>query len=83
MKVAPDVMILPSRLACLAKDISGTLAVNPGTLAKGSGGGTFAEITIHPIQESVLRETLIKANDASVEMTHQVPERSCVQIVKI
>ena len=34
-KYSPDVLIIPSKLAPLAKDVSGTLVVNPGTVAKG------------------------------------------------
>ncbi len=54
MGVSPDVLILPSKLAHMAKDTLGTLVVNPGQLAKGNSGGTFAELSIHPMNASFL-----------------------------
>jgi len=37
------VLILPSRLNALAKDVFGTLVVNPGPLTRGVGGGIYAQ----------------------------------------
>jgi DNA polymerase alpha subunit B len=54
-KFSPDVMILPSKLNQMARDVEGTVVVNPGSLARGTGGGTFAEITIHPIQQDACK----------------------------
>lgn len=71
-------MILPSRLAPLAKDVLGTLVVNPGTLAKGVSGGTFAEMAIHPIEQKKLKES------SQVEqIKHEVSQRACVNILRI
>lgn len=78
MKASPDVLLLPSKLTLSPKEIQGTLVLNPGTLAKGANGGTFAEIFIHPMKESDL-----KASDESVLLQHKVAERSVVNIIKI
>jgi len=58
----PDVMVLPSRLAALAKDVFGTLVVNPGPLTRGVGGGTYAQMDIHPHKEGDLRAAILKHN---------------------
>lgn len=76
-KVNPDVLILPSRLAPLAKDVHGSILVNPGQLTKGIGGGTFAELTIHPMKEA----ELLSAADKPVE--HNIFTRTTLTIVKI
>lgn len=80
MKVTPDVLLLPSRLMQMAREVSGSLVVNPGPLAKGNSGGTFAELHIKPIEEDSLRGMLIEGKHA---VTHSVASRSFVQIVRI
>jgi hypothetical protein len=56
----PDVLVLPSRLAALAKEVSGCLVVNPGQLTRGVGGGTFAQLCIHPHKEGDLRASIVQ-----------------------
>ena len=34
----------------------GCLCVNPGQLAKGPGGGTYAELAVHPMDKKVLEK---------------------------
>ena len=80
-KYTPDVLITPSKLAPLAKDVSGTLVVNPGLLVKGTSGGTYADITIHPVSADDLREAAGKSEP--VPLTHNVATRSFVNIVRI
>lgn len=46
----PDILILPSDLRYFAKDILGCLCVNPGRLAKGLVGGTYAKLRVKPSQ---------------------------------
>jgi hypothetical protein len=46
--VAPDVLLVPSKLKLFAKPIGSTLVVNAGTLCKAATGGTYAKITIKP-----------------------------------
>ncbi|KAL2332688.1 hypothetical protein Fmac_013901 [Flemingia macrophylla] len=53
LSLVPDILILPSDIKCFVKVLSGEseginhkkcIAVNPGRLAKGEGGGTFVEL---------------------------------------
>ncbi|CAN0321338.1 unnamed protein product, partial [Hapterophycus canaliculatus] len=54
MPSTPDVLLVPSRLAQFAREVQGCLCVNPGQLAKGTGGGTYAELAVHPMPREVL-----------------------------
>lgn len=45
----PDILITPSDLVLFAKNIDGCICVNPGTVCKGLGGGSYASITVDPI----------------------------------
>jgi len=74
----PDVLILPSSLRCFAKNVDGVLAVNPGYLSRGTGGGTYARIAIHPAK----KEWLDSRGDGET-LAHEVPLRSRVEIVNI
>jgi len=49
--VQPDLMVVPSKLASLAKDVTGgTVVVNPGHLVRGTvGGGTYAIVNVNPV----------------------------------
>jgi DNA polymerase alpha subunit B len=80
MHTSPDVLILPSKLAAMARDVNGSLVINPGTLVKGSSAGTFAELHIHPMPEDSIRDALIAGKTA---IPHQVPSRTKVAIKKI
>ena len=80
MDVAPDVLILPSKLTHLAKDVWGTVVVNPGQLAKGTSGGTFAELSIHPLTESGLRDAKIAGKE---ELPHHIASRTSVNVLRI
>ena len=79
MKIAPDVLISPSKLTQLARESSGTLVINPGTLTKGTAGGTYAEMNIHPFPEAVLEEAQKKGE----EVPHVVHSRAQVSILRI
>lgn len=79
MKVAPDVLIAPSKLTQLARESSGTLVINPGTLTKGTAGGTYAEMNIHPFPEAILEE----AEKKGQSMPHVVHSRAQVSIMRI
>jgi DNA polymerase alpha subunit B len=78
MKNTPDILLLPSKLSHMAKDIHGSLVVNPGQLVKGSSGGTFAKLTINPIPAEELRK---RSSDDTVP--HDVHSRTRVDIIKI
>mmetsp|Transcript_8238 Transcript_8238/g.13800 ORF Transcript_8238/g.13800 Transcript_8238/m.13800 type:complete len:100 (+) Transcript_8238:1689-1988(+) len=45
---APDVLILPGELKLLANNIEGSVCINPGTVCKGTTGGSYASITVEP-----------------------------------
>ena len=42
-----DVLIVPSDLRSFVKCLQGRLCINPGRLAKGLGGGTYARVLIN------------------------------------
>lgn len=77
MKTSPDVLLLPSKLATMAKDIYGTMVVNPGFLSKGSSGGTFAEILVHPTKE------IESQGEDGIEIAHKIAERTTINVIKI
>ena len=78
MPVQPDVLLLPSKLACFVKDIQGgTVAINPGYLVKGGMGGTFVAMDIHPLKKEILEES-----DGEV-LDNNVKDRIRVEVRKI
>ena len=77
MKTTPDIMLLPSKLSTMAKEVGGTVIINPGYLSKGSGGGTFAEILVHPLKEADLK------GNGNPEIAHKVHDRTVVNVIKI
>ena len=83
MSMTPDVLITPSRLKPFALEgfegLSETLIINPGYLSKGSTGGTFAEINIHPIERGLIQTGVIENKFIS----NQIPSRTSVNIFKI
>jgi hypothetical protein len=64
----------------LAKEVQDTIVINPGSLAKGNSGGTLAEVTIHPMKESDIRQAMIANQD---RVPHSIKERVKVVISKI
>lgn len=74
MNATPDVLITPSRLAPMAKEVLGTVVINPGPLAKGRRGGTYSTLSINPLPPSP---------DDKSDRTHEVPSRTNVSIRKI
>jgi DNA polymerase alpha subunit B len=83
MKTSPDVLLIPSKLSTLAKEVRGTLVVNPGQLVKGSSGGTYAMLTIHPLPEPVLKAGMGVPAEEQQPMLHSVHSRTRVEILKI
>ena len=83
MPVSPDILLVPSRLATFARPLSnGTLAINPGQLAKGTSGGTYARLNIYPIPADMVQKAQ-EGGSASGPMTHQVAQRTSLQIKRI
>lgn len=57
--VKPDVLVIPSDLRYFIKDVSGTLAVNPGRLTKGQVGGTYVRMKVsRPSSGSLVTSTV-------------------------
>lgn len=73
---SPDVLLVPSKLTTFCRRVEDTLVVNPGTLAKGVHGGTYADMWIHPMK----REMLEGKEEEILE--HEVWDRSSVEIKK-
>mmetsp|Transcript_8707 Transcript_8707/g.20850 ORF Transcript_8707/g.20850 Transcript_8707/m.20850 type:complete len:644 (-) Transcript_8707:254-2185(-) len=79
MPCRPDILIVPSRLSPFATSVlESTVVLNPGHLTKGSSGGTYAIMDIHPIK----REKLDGAGD-DVQLLHNIPDRVNVTIKRI
>jgi DNA polymerase alpha subunit B len=84
----PDVLITPSKLAHFVTNArvqgsNGTtncFCINPGQLVKGSNGGTFARLTVHPTPEKELADAKSKTQEA---IPHNVVARTKVEIMKI
>eukprot|EP01038_Epipyxis_sp_PR26KG_P005777 gene5777-7975_t len=80
-KLTPDVLVIPSKLTPLVKELTnGSLVINPGQLTKGTTGGTFAELSIHPIKETELRDLLLQGKES---ISHSISSRATVNIVRI
>lgn len=76
----PDLLIVPSRLSYFVRPVlDSTVVVNPGHLVRGSSGGTYAIMEVHPIG----RDTLENSGGDDVEMEHSLPDRVRVEIKRI
>ncbi|KAF8937862.1 DNA-directed DNA polymerase alpha subunit pol12 [Haplosporangium gracile] len=86
LRVCPDVVILPSKLKHFAKIVDNVIVVNPNQLSKMQSGGTFAKLTIHPMSESALSDSvmMMDENDEQTMSTyHRVYERCRVDLVRV
>ncbi|KAH0547556.1 hypothetical protein FGG08_000281 [Glutinoglossum americanum] len=77
INVKPDVLITPSALAPFAKIVESVVVVNPGSLSKRKGPGTYAQLTIFPA--SVSEEERIRGKPVG----HKIYERSRVDVLRI
>lgn len=84
-KTQPDILLIPSVMQVISEEICGALVVNPGHLARGNSGGTFANLHIHPHNEAMLREKSIEARsqNQSDEIMHDIASRTSVSIERI
>ncbi|KAJ1569601.1 DNA-directed DNA polymerase alpha subunit pol12 [Nowakowskiella sp. JEL0078] len=88
LQALPDVLLMVSNLRFGVKIVDGCLCVNPGSLAKGRAGGTFAKFIVHPLELGGLAG---KKSDGDVDMTtdeddgvpHQVAARCRIEIQRI
>ncbi|KAL7748770.1 DNA-directed DNA polymerase alpha subunit pol12 [Sorochytrium milnesiophthora] len=89
LHASPDVVLIPSHLRHMVKRCQGTLFVNSSFSARGQAGGCFAKLLIHPADrqalESVLQNQMSVESEGAEEarLDHQVPERTCVEIVRV
>lgn len=80
MPCLPDVLIAPSRLSCFATAVlDNTVFINPGHLTRGTTGGTYGIMEIHPIN----RETLDESGGDDVRLQHGLVDRINVEIKRI
>ena len=87
MPVRPDVLLLPSTLGRYAGveegqagEAEGSVVVNGGMLCRGTGGGTYVVVTVHPKSEAEM------ARDAEEEgrvRSHLVAQRTRVDCYRI
>jgi DNA polymerase alpha subunit B len=45
----PDLLIIPSDLVHFSKTIDGCVCINPGTVCKANGGGSYGVITVEAV----------------------------------
>ncbi|KAI8594109.1 DNA polymerase alpha/epsilon subunit B-domain-containing protein [Geranomyces variabilis] len=56
LQATPDVLIVGSRMQYMARKLEGCICVNPGLLVMGRAGGTFAKMSIWPLDLARIRE---------------------------
>ncbi|KAI9327672.1 DNA polymerase alpha/epsilon subunit B-domain-containing protein [Obelidium mucronatum] len=66
LQATPDLLILPSALKGMVRNVEGCVCVNPGTIVKGrAGGGSFARVCVHPLNVEELKG-LLASEEANV-----------------
>ncbi|KAF9275894.1 DNA-directed DNA polymerase alpha subunit pol12 [Mortierella alpina] len=86
LKGCPDVVILPSKLKHFAKTVDKVITINPNQLSKAQAGGTFARLTIHPLSQTFLEDSVMlmdEKNEQSMRMYHKVYERCRVDLIRV
>lgn len=79
MPCRPDVLVIPSKLTPFASTVlDSTVVLNPGHLTKGTTGGTYALMDIHPMKREKLDDT---ADDVHVQ--HSLNDRVNVEVKRI
>lgn len=76
-KIRPDVLVTPSALNPFAKIVESMVVVNPGSLSKKRGPGTFAQIHVG---ERVVSD---EERTRGLMVDHRVYERARVDVVRI
>jgi len=79
LNVRPDILVVPSLLLPFAKVVENVVSVNPGMLMKKRGPGTYARLTIRPLETGGGSEE--ERNQGLVG--NKVWERCRVDIVRI
>lgn len=75
--VRPDILVTPSVLAPFAKVAESVLVINPGTLSKKKGPGTFAQMQLG------VRKINEEERQADEFVGHRAFERARVDVIKI
>jgi len=70
-------LITPSALAPFAKVVESVVVVNPGTLSKRRGPGTFARLAVRPMEVSE------EEREKGDVVGHKIFERARVDVVRI
>ncbi|KAG6024238.1 hypothetical protein E4U40_003416 [Claviceps sp. LM458 group G5] len=73
VNVRPDVMVVPSSLPPFAKVVESVLTINPGSLSRRKGSGTYARMTLHAPSAAVSEDMV----------SHRIFDRARVEIVRI
>lgn len=59
-RAQPDVIFTPSDLKLCAKNIAGTICVNPGNVVKGmQSGGSYALMTVEPLSAMAMNTVMV------------------------
>ncbi|OQE27460.1 hypothetical protein PENSTE_c004G01098 [Penicillium steckii] len=74
--VRPDILLVPSMLPPFVKVVDSVLVINPGTLSKRRGAGSFAQLAIHP-------RTVSDEEREQKQLDHKLYERARVDINRI
>ncbi|KAJ5653880.1 hypothetical protein N7490_000883 [Penicillium lividum] len=74
--VRPDILIVPSMLPPFAKVVDSVLVINPGTLSKRRGPGTWAQMAVHP-------RVIPEEEREQKQLDHKLYERARVDINRI
>ncbi|KAK8242083.1 DNA polymerase alpha 70 kDa subunit [Phyllosticta capitalensis] len=77
LNVKPDVLITPSALTPFAKVVMSVLVLNPGTLSKKRGPGTYSRMAVRPVK---VTDQDRQRNEV---LAHKIYERARVDIVHI
>ncbi|KAF2429779.1 DNA polymerase alpha 70 kDa subunit [Tothia fuscella] len=77
MTARPDVLIVPSGLNYFIKVVESVISINPGTLSKKRGPGTYARMVIQPMHPTD------EQREKGEPITHRLYDRCRVDIVRI
>lgn len=83
-----DVVIVPSMIKSFAKLVDSTVFLNPSFAVRGSTPGTFARLTVHPLERDELERRVSEGDvdaggEADEPIEHRVWERCRVDVVRI
>lgn len=73
----PDILICPSQLTTFVKVVDNVITINPGSLSKKAGPGTYAKLYVEP------KDVTSEEDDATGLLLHEVWKRARIDIVKI